>query len=123
MAIAVRDGVEPNTVAITFTLRSDAMGGPVSVVGSFNGWQAGADPFSEPDENGLRVAHVVLAADGPVHFRYLAAGDLWFDDADADQITENGSILLLAADRDTAAIDYAGPAQISPEEHSGEQER
>jgi hypothetical protein len=31
--------------------------------------------------------------DGPVKFRYLGAGGVWFDEEDADAITPEGSLI------------------------------
>lgn len=70
--------------------------GPVSVVGSFNDWTPGAH-ILERDDSGLRSVTVHLPYGRAVHFRYLAADGLWFDDPDADEITETGSVLHAVA--------------------------
>ena len=70
--------------------------GPVSVVGSFNDWTPGAH-ILERDDSGLRSVTVHLPYGRAVHFRYLAADGLWFDDPDADEITESGSVLRAVA--------------------------
>jgi 1,4-alpha-glucan branching enzyme len=70
-----RDG----TVRVTFALPADEPGGPVSVVGDFNGW----DPFAHPlrrRANGTRSAVVTVPAGATLRFRYLADGGVWFDD-------------------------------------------
>jgi hypothetical protein len=36
---------------------------------------------------------VILPAGGSVHFRYLGENGLWFDDPDADAITETGGVV------------------------------
>jgi hypothetical protein len=65
----------------------------VSVVGSFNDWTPGVDVLV-PGEDGSRTAVVRINHPGDVHFRYLATGGRWFDDPDADAITEHGGTLF-----------------------------
>lgn len=60
----------------------------VSVVGDFNGWDPGAHPLQKRS-NGKRSVSVVLPP-GKWAFRYLADGDQWFDDPDADDLEPNG---------------------------------
>ena len=68
---------------ITFVLPADIPPGPVSVVGDFNDWQPGVHPF-EPRSDGMRAVSVVLPGKSVQSFRYLAAGDNWFDEDHAD---------------------------------------
>ncbi len=68
---------------ITFVLPQDTPEGPVSVVGDFNHWNPAAHPL-EPRGDGARAASVTLPAHSAHSFRYLAAGDYWFDEEDAD---------------------------------------
>ncbi|WP_371680952.1 isoamylase early set domain-containing protein [Streptomyces sp. NBC_01276] len=68
---------------VTFILPEDAPGGPVSVVGDFNQWDPAAHPLA-PRGDGTRAATVVLPAKSAHSFRYLAVGDYWFDDEQAD---------------------------------------
>ncbi|WP_406346026.1 isoamylase early set domain-containing protein [Streptomyces sp. NBC_01547] len=68
---------------VTFILPEDAPDGPVSVVGDFNHWNPAAHPL-EPRGDGTRAATVALPARSAHPFRYLAAGDYWFDDEHAD---------------------------------------
>ncbi|WP_327364118.1 isoamylase early set domain-containing protein [Streptomyces sp. NBC_01296] len=68
---------------VTFVLPEDAPPGPVSVVGDFNHWNPAAHPL-ESRGNGTRAATVTLPANSGHSFRYLAAGDYWFDDDSAD---------------------------------------
>ncbi|RKT05562.1 hypothetical protein BX286_3562 [Streptomyces sp. 3211.6] len=68
---------------ITFVLPADTPPGPVSVVGDFNGW----DPYAHPlqDRQGMtRAVTVALPRETNHSFRYLAAGDYWFNDESAD---------------------------------------
>jgi hypothetical protein len=69
----------------------------VSVVGSFNDWTPGVDVLA-PREDGSRTAVVRITHPGDVHFRYLATGGRWFDDPDADSITEDGGTLFRVED-------------------------
>ncbi|MFI8103878.1 isoamylase early set domain-containing protein [Streptomyces sp. NPDC086023] len=68
---------------VTFILPEDSPAGPVSVVGDFNHWNPAAHPLT-PRGDGTRAASVALPAHGTHAFRYLAAGDYWFDDDHAD---------------------------------------
>ena len=72
-----------NTTKVTFILPADEPPTQVSVVGDFNGWQPGKHPLVER-EDGMRAVQVAVPADSRVHFRYLAHGDYWFDEQDAD---------------------------------------
>jgi hypothetical protein len=42
-----------------------------------------------------RAASVTLPAGSSVHFRYLGENGLWFDDPDADTITDTGGVVQL----------------------------
>ncbi|MGW7333979.1 isoamylase early set domain-containing protein [Streptomyces sp. NPDC054840] len=68
---------------VTFVLPENSPVGPVSVVGDFNHWNPAAHPL-EPRGDGIRAANMSLAANSSHSFRYLAAGDYWFDDETAD---------------------------------------
>ncbi|MFJ6784379.1 isoamylase early set domain-containing protein [Streptomyces yangpuensis] len=68
---------------VTFILPEATPDGPVSVVGDFNQWNPTAHPL-EPRGDGTRAATVTLPARSALSFRYLAAGDYWFDDEYAD---------------------------------------
>ncbi|MCX4546410.1 isoamylase early set domain-containing protein [Streptomyces sp. NBC_01565] len=68
---------------VTFVLPADDPDGAVSVVGDFNHWNPAAHPL-EPQGDGTRAASVSLPAHGSHAFRYLAAGDYWFNDEQAD---------------------------------------
>ncbi|MFE6849086.1 isoamylase early set domain-containing protein [Streptomyces sp. NPDC057686] len=69
---------------VTFVLAEDIPAGPVSVVGDFNDWDPAAHPL-EPQGDGTRAATVALPVHGSHAFRYLAAGDYWFDEEQADR--------------------------------------
>ncbi|MEV7521223.1 isoamylase early set domain-containing protein [Streptomyces sp. NPDC091371] len=70
---------------VTFILPADTPPGPVSVVGDFNDWQPGAHTL-KPRKDGKRAVSVELPGERTYAFRYLAAGDYWFnDDSAGDQ--------------------------------------
>lgn len=72
-----------NATEVTFVLPDGDPPGPVSVVGTFNGWEPGTHVL-EPRPDGTRAVTVALPAEVTHAFRYLAAGDYWFNDAGAD---------------------------------------
>lgn len=72
-----------NGTEITFVLPADTPPGPVSVVGDFNGWQPGVHVLT-PRKDGHRAVTVELPERKTHSFRYLAAGDYWFNDEHAD---------------------------------------
>lgn len=82
----------PGTSRVTFSLPWASLDGPVSVVGSFNDWTPGAHPLRRRS-NGTASASIVVPTGSTLRFRYLAAPGRWFDDADADEITAEGSVL------------------------------
>lgn len=63
---------------VTFILPADTPPGTVSVVGDFNDRQPGVHTL-RPLKDGRRAATVELPSMGTHSFRYLAAGDYWFD--------------------------------------------
>ncbi|MGW6862920.1 isoamylase early set domain-containing protein [Streptomyces sp. NPDC054901] len=67
---------------VTFVLPADTPPGPVSVVGDFNNWQPGIHTLA-PRKDGNRAVTVALPAASTHSFRYLAAGDYWFNDDNA----------------------------------------
>ncbi|WP_328296929.1 isoamylase early set domain-containing protein [Streptomyces sp. NBC_00435] len=64
---------------VTFVLPADAPPGSVSVVGDFNDWQPGIHTL-KARKDGKRAVTVELASRSTHSFRYLAAGDYWFND-------------------------------------------
>ncbi|MFD9722376.1 isoamylase early set domain-containing protein [Streptomyces sp. NPDC059072] len=68
---------------VTFVLPEGTPPGPVSVVGDFNHWNPSAHPLTSRGD-GTRAATVSLPNRARHSFRYLAAGDYWFDDEHAD---------------------------------------
>ncbi|MEU7996749.1 isoamylase early set domain-containing protein [Micromonospora sp. NPDC049060] len=88
-----RNKLFSNQVRVTFSLPRDTPPGPVSVVGSFNGWEPGRHELL-PRRDGTRTVTVRLGP-GEHRFRYLATGGVWLDDESADRVDERGSLLLL----------------------------
>ncbi|SHN45573.1 isoamylase early set domain-containing protein [Cryptosporangium aurantiacum] len=76
---------------VTFTLPMDDTTPSVSVVGDFNGWQPGKHELT-PRRNGMRSVTLTLPT-GVHRFRYLGTGGVWLDDAEADRIDAQGSVL------------------------------
>ncbi|MGE5291428.1 MAG: isoamylase early set domain-containing protein [Micromonosporaceae bacterium] len=76
---------------VTFSLPAQEPPGIVSVVGDFNGWQPGRHELAGR-RNGVRSVTADLTA-GTHWFRYLASGDVWFDEPTADQIDGSGSVI------------------------------
>ncbi|MGW6688027.1 isoamylase early set domain-containing protein [Streptomyces sp. NPDC054961] len=68
---------------VTFVLPADTPPGPVSVVGDFNGWKPGTHEL-KPRPDGTRAVTVALPPKASHSFRYLAAGDYWFNDDSAE---------------------------------------
>ncbi|MFB6812632.1 isoamylase early set domain-containing protein [Streptomyces sp. NPDC056387] len=68
---------------VAFVLPDHTPEGPVSVVGDFNHWNPAAHPL-EDQGDGTRAATVALPPHSAHSFRYLAAGDYWFNDPTAD---------------------------------------
>jgi 1,4-alpha-glucan branching enzyme len=92
------------TTTATFTIEGDDQSS-VSVVGSFNDWTPGQHTFG-PAEDGLLSASVPVQPGEELHFRYLAADGHWFDDPEADSITEYGSVITVPP----ASAQPTGPA-------------
>ncbi|MEV8524969.1 MULTISPECIES: isoamylase early set domain-containing protein [unclassified Streptomyces] len=67
---------------VTFILPAERPPGPVSVVGDFNDWQPGVHTLRRRHD-GKRAVTVALRSQSTHSFRYLAAGDYWFNDESA----------------------------------------
>ncbi|MFK0045930.1 hypothetical protein ACIQU4_18300 [Streptomyces sp. NPDC090741] len=64
---------------MTFVLPGEDPPGPVSVVGDFNDWRPGVHTL-QPRNDGKRAVTVALPGETTHSFRYLAAGDYWFNE-------------------------------------------
>jgi 1,4-alpha-glucan branching enzyme len=78
---------------VTFCLPADRPTGPVSVVGTFNGWEPGKHELV-PRRDGTRTVSVPLPP-GEYSFRYLAENGVWLDDEGADAVGPEGSELRI----------------------------
>lgn len=79
---------------VTFVLPADTPPGPVSVVGDFNEWRPGTHELT-PRPDGTRAVTVALPTEGSHSFRYLAAGDYWFNDDSAENQHDGNSRLTI----------------------------
>ncbi|MCX4547038.1 hypothetical protein [Streptomyces sp. NBC_01565] len=75
---------------VTFILPADTPPGPVSVVGDFNAWQPGVHTLRRPRRDGKRAVTVAPPSESTHSFRYLAAGDYWFNDESAGDVPADG---------------------------------
>jgi hypothetical protein len=80
-----------NKIRVTFCLPAHQPPGPVSVVGTFNGWEPGRHEL-KPRRDGTRTVSVTLEP-GRYSFRYLASDGIWLDDEDGDGIRPQGTEL------------------------------
>ena len=92
MAVRTAAGAARSTVKVTFVLPDDVHPGPVSVVGDFNDWRPGAHRLVKRS-NGTRSVSAEVPGGRAVRFRYLGSGGRWFDDPDAGQVDESGTVL------------------------------
>ncbi|MFE9629733.1 hypothetical protein [Streptomyces sp. NPDC006463] len=77
---------------VTFVLPADRPPGPVSVVGDFNDRQPGTHT-PRPRNDAKGAVTVGLPSERTHSFRYLAAGDYWFnDEAAGDQDGPNSRL-------------------------------
>jgi 1,4-alpha-glucan branching enzyme len=93
MTIHLEHDPATGTITAIFTIEGTDQSS-VSVVGSFNDWTPGQHTFG-PAEEGLLSATVPVQPGEELHFRYLAADGHWFDDPEADSITEYGSVITV----------------------------
>jgi hypothetical protein len=61
----------------------------VSVAGSFNGWNATANPLADADKDGIWSADVELPA-GRIEYKFVVNGDQWFQDEMAVETSPDG---------------------------------
>jgi 1,4-alpha-glucan branching enzyme len=96
--VAIRlDTSDRRHLLITFTLEPDRPPGAVSVVGSFNDWTPGRHELRCEVDDPMRHVTVPVPYGEPVHFRYLAADGMWFDEPEADEVTGHGSVVRAVA--------------------------
>lgn len=87
--------------------------GRVSVVGNFNDWTPGRLTLSAA--GGVAEASVDLPSDYIAVFRYLAEGDHWFDEEQADFVDGGGSVVLGAAVEEAPATAVETVVSPAPE--------
>jgi hypothetical protein len=92
MAIRIKSDPTGTQTTIQFVLPDDVHDGPVSAVGTFNGWQPGVHRLVRRS-NGTRSVTIAVPAGEDVRFRYLGAGGRWFDDPEAHEIRPDGSLV------------------------------
>ena len=95
-------------VKIRFILDATHPKGRVSVVGSFNGWTAGLDELADRGD-GTRGVTVAMPYGQDIVFRYLGPGDRWFDEPEADEITNHGSVIHAITPPNTDASQPGAP--------------
>ena len=61
----------------------------VSVAGSFNGWNATANPLADADKDGIWSADIELPA-GRIEYKFVVNGDQWFQDEMAVETSPDG---------------------------------
>jgi 1,4-alpha-glucan branching enzyme len=86
-----RSGLFGNKTRVTFRLPPTVPGSPISVVGSFNGWEPGRHEMQCRRDGSYSVS--VTLGPGTHRFRYLAEGGVWFDDDHADHVDAAGGHL------------------------------
>jgi 1,4-alpha-glucan branching enzyme len=82
-----------NKTRVTFCLPANDPAGPVSVVGTFNGWEPGTHEL-KTRRDGTRTISLRLDP-GNYAFRYLGTGGVWLDDEHADGFGPHGCELRL----------------------------
>ncbi len=92
MSIRVQKDPSTAETKVQFVLPDDVHDGPVSAVGSFNGWRPGAHRLIRRS-NGTRSVTVKVPAGQEVRFRYLGSGGVWFDDPDAHEVGAEGGLI------------------------------
>ena len=92
MAIRITNDPKKKKATVQFVLPDDVHDGPVSAVGTFNGWDPGAHRLVRRS-NGTRSVSVKVPAGQEVHFRYLGSGGVWFDDPEVSEWCDEGALV------------------------------
>jgi hypothetical protein len=120
--MAVQISTDPTTGERTATFSlPDTFERPdtfISVVGSFNDWVPGIHVLDAGDDGQLSVA-VPLSSDDDLHFRYLQTGGGWFDDPEADETTQYGSVVRVDRTPPAAEATESDTSVESPAATSG----
>ena len=100
----------PGFRVLTFELPGDHPAGRIRVVGTFNAWTPGADPFVA--DGAVQRVTVTVPADAEVSFRYLGEHGWWFDERQADWIDDRGSHVAPEPAPAVAAEAEPAPARV-----------
>jgi hypothetical protein len=92
MAIRITNDTKKKKTTVQFVLPDDVHDGPVSAVGTFNGWDPDAHRLVRRS-NGTRSVSIKVAAGQELHFRYLGSGGLWFDDPEVSEWCDEGALV------------------------------
>jgi hypothetical protein len=92
MAIRITNDTKKKKTTVQFVLPDDVHDGPVSAVGTFNGWDPQAHRLVRRS-NGTRSVSVKVAAGQELHFRYLGSGGIWFDDPEVSEWCDEGALV------------------------------
>ena len=92
----------------------------VAVAGSFNGWNATANPLSDADKDGIWSADMDLPP-GRIEYKFVVNGDQWFTDENAaesspDSFGGQNAVLVIADKPLTAGYGAAPKAAAAPAE-------
>jgi hypothetical protein len=91
MSIVIKPNPAKAQTTVRFVLPDDVHDGPVSAVGTFNGWAPEQHKLVRRS-NGTRSVSVTIASGQEVRFRYLGSGGRWFDDPEAEPVAEGGAL-------------------------------
>ena len=92
MAIRITTDRKSGATKVQFVLPDDVHEGPVSAVGTFNGWDPGKHRLVRRS-NGTRSVSVAVPAGETVTFRYLGSGGRWFDDPEVTDHSHEGAVV------------------------------
>jgi hypothetical protein len=92
MAIRVKTDPAVAHAKVQFVLPDDVHDGPVSAVGTFNGWKPGEHRLVRRS-NGTRSVTISVPTGQSVCFRYLGSGGVWFDDPEAAEYVPEGGVI------------------------------
>ncbi len=88
----------------------------VSVAGSFNGWDAAANPLADADQDGVWSAEIEVAA-GRVEYKFVVNGDQWFTDDHAAETSDDGfggkNAIVVVGTKALIVGHGAAPAKVS----------
>ena len=102
MAVTKRYSEDKQTCKVTFTIPKEIADNftKVNLLGDFNNWDPNADRFTEQGAEGNLTVTKVLPANNRYQFRYLADGEHWFNEDEADEqiptyFGSNNSVIIL----------------------------